>query len=260
MRRFVLLMLLSAPVARATGQGILTTGLPLGHVFFGWGAEINLALFLGQTFVVPEGLTTLTGFEFEAGPGPSGSNPPGASNFRYTAGIQAWDPVANTAIGPVLFSTVSTRLDLASFTLLPPSFQTGGITVTPGQAYIAFLSATGFAPPSDICHATQPVGSCDDLSLLSITGGGVDTYADGHIVVGPSSLARTVLPNLIGYPIPDPNKVDVALTVSFAPEPASWMLTATGLIAIAALVRRRRSGVQSLAGTRVTTDVSSETA
>ena len=231
MRRFVLLMLLSAPVARAPGQETLNTGVPLdigSRVFFGQGAEMNLAWYIGQTFVIPEGLTTLSGFQFGALPGPVQAT----SNFSYRGELQAWDPLTNTATGPVLFSAGRTRLDPTTLEFRVPSFETGGITVTPGQAYVAFLRAVGFAPPDMCLNPPEPIINC--LSLMSIIGGSTNPYAEGHVVVPWPNQMLLAPPPLL-------NQVDVALTVSFAPEPGSWLLTATALGAIAAFVRRRRT-------------------
>src|SRR5829696_7808616 len=120
MRRFLLMMLLYAPFAGTNGQGILTTGLPLGSVFFGWGQQLNLVNPIGQTFVVPDGMTSLAGFEFGAVAGPA------SGNFRYRGELQAWDPVTNIAVGPVLFSSERTRLDPTTLAFQAPSFLTGG--------------------------------------------------------------------------------------------------------------------------------------
>jgi hypothetical protein len=231
MRRFVLLTLLAAPVSRATAQLVVTTGVPVNigtRVFFGAGAEINLANFIGQTFVVPAGLTSISEFAFGALPGPVGAN----SNFSYTGSLQAWDPVTNTPIGGVLFSAQRTRLDPATLTFMAPDFLTGGIAVTPGATYIALLSGPQFAAPDPCLEPVPPIPNC--LSLMSIIGGSTDTYAGGHVVV-PNPL------QMLPAPAPLVNQADVLLAVSFAPEPASWMLIATGMMALAGFRAKRWS-------------------
>src|SRR5262245_6406042 len=117
-----------------------------------WGIT-NTATY-GQTFTPNGAQTTLSGFTIAAGFG-------GAA-VPYQAYVYAWDSVNNRITGAALYtSAVGTTTAGAGYTNY--SFNTGPITLTPGQQYVVFLSTSGL-------QAGQPAASYRWGALTNNTG------------------------------------------------------------------------------------------
>ena len=111
-----------------------------------------------------------------------------------------------------------------ALTAVPVTFDTGGIALTPGQSYVAFLSASGL------------FDGLDDTTSLFLQ---ADTYAGGgHFALGNgndfSSLFTTPWHGL--------NPRDVAFTARLAPipEPGTLVLFGMGIAGGFAARRKRR--------------------
>jgi hypothetical protein len=95
----------------------------------------------GQTFLVPLDHSNLTAFSFWVYNIPDTSNQP----LKFSAVVMAWD--TDRASGPVLYESPIQTLAEAQIPFNPSaftefSFSTNGVLLTPGQKYVAFLSAT----------------------------------------------------------------------------------------------------------------------
>ncbi|MBR0730661.1 autotransporter family protein [Bradyrhizobium japonicum] len=100
-----------------------------------WGVP-NTATY-GQTITPTGGQTRLSGFTFQLAQ-QSGTAP------QYQAYVYAWDATNQRITGPALFSSgVFTAPATASAnTYAPVSINTGGVTLTPGQQYVLFLTTS----------------------------------------------------------------------------------------------------------------------
>ena len=91
----------------------------------------------GQTFIAPSQHTVLTSFSFWVERAPfDTSNLP----IDFSAFVMAWS--GDRAVGPVLYQSTAqtvTEVGMQEF-----SFETGGLTLLPGESYIAFLNASMF--------------------------------------------------------------------------------------------------------------------
>ena len=195
------------------GQPIPVGGYALGASESAYGLRT-----LGQSFVTPAGATSLTSFSFFLSRG--AFLPGGANDFTFVARVQAFSP-GGVPVGPVLFESAARTLSASSplNVVAEQLFATGGTAVTPGASYVAYLTALD-APP---------------------TGGrfvayyATDQYAQGRV-----------------YGASDG---DLAFVAQFAgttvPEPGTWLLVATGCVALAASARRRSGrGTAGRAGRR----------
>jgi hypothetical protein len=117
----------------------------------GWNGMESVAPFgdggsWGQTFVAPAQHAILTGFSFWIERAPSDTT---GLPIDFTAFVMAWD--GDRATGSVLFQ--SPPQSVSEVGMQEFSFQTGELTLEPGQSYIAFLHA------SDFVGETPPLAS-----------------------------------------------------------------------------------------------------
>ncbi len=196
------LLALSAP---ASAQTIDTTPAWNGTAAFGyWGAGGSGTF--GQTITAPT-QSTLTGFSFNLIYNSSG--PP---HSQYEAFVYRWDSVNGHTAGPALFTSgVMTAPGAMVFTEV--TFNTGRITLTPGQQYVLFLTTKSVAQ-----------GGSAQYSMGEIAAGGA--YAGGMMVWNNGSnfsdLATQTWGSLLSR--------DFAFTAVFAPSTLSSQLAASTLI------------------------------
>ena len=188
-------------------------GLP--NVIVGSFGEPNAAT-VGQTFIAPPNarLDRFTFYLFYVEGGPA----------RFSGHVGNWDGAKVT--GPLLYTSGERQLT-TPLTPIPVTFETGGVPVTPGRRYVAFLSASNFFD-----------GLEDNTNLFlegnTYTGGGHVALANG------SNFSEIFTRDWRGL---DP--LDLAFVAEFSPvpEPSTMMLFGTGAAAMAAAARRRRRAV-----------------
>ena len=180
----------------------------------------------GQTFTVPtNGDSRLDTFSFWM------QDRPGLDFRGY---VYAWDVAAGRATGSALFTSALMSAPSAGSGYHEVAVATGGLDLTGGNMYVAFLSASG-------------VAGSGQTSWEFSTG---DTYAGGEFVFYNNGEDLSLLTTYAW----DSNWSGVdrdlrfAMTfngadVSVTPEPASVLLAASGLLALGGLgtLRRRRA-------------------
>lgn len=119
----------------------------------------------GQTFVVPTGASNLYSFSFWL----TGLASP-ASTIPYRAYVAEWDTTNERLLGAPIWS--SSQLDTAGIDdtgLFRVDYSTGGIPVTPGNLYVAFISTSGLQigqPNQDYGMGWMNAGGYTDGSFV----------------------------------------------------------------------------------------------
>ena len=197
------------------GAGVSTFGKPNTQTY-------------GQTFTVPtNGDTSLDAFSFWLG---------ASSTLNFRGYVYAWDNVASRATGSALFtSAIASAPTSASGGFQQVITSTGGLSLTGGAMYVAFLSTSGVAGTGGISW---------ELSATSPYAGGMFVYANN----GENTAAWT------GQSWDNFGGSDVRFEMQFSagqvsavPEPATVALSATGLLALGGLgaLGRRRAAQQA---------------
>jgi hypothetical protein len=168
----------------------------------------------GETFSAPtSGGTSLTSFSFYMG------NPYVPGDIQLSAYIATW---TGSNIGTVLYS--SPMVDYANIGDAELTFDTGGLALTGGADYVAFLSVSGY------------YGDSAGESYLS-SGGGIPGGSFVYDNNG-GDFAALSTDTWSG-----PNSPDLAIDAEFGssssiPEPGTVTLLGTGLVGLVALRRR----------------------
>lgn len=209
------LIAVSAGVASAQNLSLAQDGNSLS----GFGASSNGgAPAVGQVFTTGAGQNYLTSFSFFLADDPD-MDPSGVgSNLQFRAYVYAFDGA--TASGSPLY-TSGVMSGTTSSTFQQYLFDTGFTPLTPGNMYVAFLSASG-VPQNGV-----------GFNAFAATS---DTYSGGDFVFdfGDSNLTDPATTIDAGMPM--------AFNATFTtttPEPSELALIGTGLLGLVPVIRRK---------------------
>ncbi len=180
---------------------------------------------VGQTFTVPTGANFITNFSFYLA---NDSNFDGGANLRFQPFLMAWSTDHPTGSNLLPASLVYNGNPTPSYLqyLFP-----AGVSVTPGNVYVAFLTTSG---------VTQG-GSGNGFNQFA---GTTSSYAGGQLVYAYTSPDRHDFTSASVWS--DGAGQDLGFTAQFTgnvssvPEPSELALLGTGLGTLIAGVRIRR--------------------
>jgi hypothetical protein len=133
-----------------------------------FGESLSSTETYGQTFTVIGPETVLDTFSFWVNEDNIGYLDP----LEFAAYVMKWDTSAEKAIGPVLYESGLTTVGYQP-ALQKITFNTGGVSLTDGQVYVAFLSA------SEYIDNVFGVGRVGYLSSDVYAGGGFYYFNSG---------------------------------------------------------------------------------
>jgi hypothetical protein len=164
------LVTIALPASASAAVTIGTVGAPGsrgGHEFGGG----NSVASIGQVVTVPAGVTTLESFSL---------SPQAPPTFVFRAYVYAWSG-AHTE-GSALYESGDLHASSES-EYQPLTLHTGGVTVTPGQQYVLFLSRSDEQAAdegSTESYAFQDVSSEEIFELPPYQEGGFVTLSNGY--------------------------------------------------------------------------------
>ena len=186
----------------------------------------------GQTFTAPTSDNTLQSFSFflrDIG---------GGADLQFQGYIAAWDGTAGISriTGPLLFES-AVRSGPSTATFARFDFDVGGLALTPGSSYVAFLSASG------LFGSIPPTSAQTSWGFIPTVG--TDAYSGGGFVFNNSGNDFSLLSTTAWVPL---GSTDLAFEMVFdntaptvIPEPSTVLLMGTGMgILLLGLSRKRR--------------------
>jgi hypothetical protein len=185
----------------------------------------------GQTFTVPATDNVLQSFSFFL------RDLTASNELVFQGYVSRWDTGTNRLTGPLLYSS-GTRIGpgpgTGAFTRY--DFLTGGLPLVSGEAYIAFLSASGHFDEIPVGQSTTELGF---MFLNSYFGGGFWFKNNGNDF---SDLSANMWEFFVGGGIDD-----TAFELKFdeggpttVPEPSTVALLGTGMLALLLGIHRRK--------------------
>lgn len=190
----------------------------------------------GQTFIAPASDNVMQSFSFflrDLG---------GGADLQFQGYVAAWDPTVGFSrlTGPLLFESAVRSGPTTTSTFTRYDFDVGGLTLTPGVSYVAFLSASGLFDAFPVEEALSSWG------LVPTNGG--DHYIGGGFVFNNSGNDFGLLSSSawsgfgtsdLAFEMVFENAVDPTVI----PEPSTVLLMGTGMgILLLGLARSRRRG------------------
>ncbi len=152
-----------------------------------------------------------------------------SSNTAFAAYIARWDGLKAT--GPILYSSASNWIPTGQAGFTKFSFNTGGVSLTAGQQYVAFLSASGLGANG---NTTTTMGFL--ANPAAYTGGAFVFFNNSDF----SQLTTTTWDNFLG------NYGDAAFEASFSDQaaavstPGSMSLFGIATLLLAGGIRSRQ--------------------
>lgn len=218
---------LAAVVAMpATAQ--TTIGAGGGDFVQSWGKD-NTQTY-GQTITTPTD-NVLTSFSFWLGRTSTNYPDPSNPSLSFMAYVYAWG--GSMATGSALYSSgVVTHNATPETPFTKYTFTTGGLSLVPGNMYALFLSTSGLAGTGRIQWEASELEDYAGGNFIFMNNG--ENTADWTTTAWSSGFAS-----------------DVRFEATFegtggpvVPEPATWIMMVTGLMALGlAAQRRRRDGI-----------------
>jgi hypothetical protein len=189
----------------------------------------------GQTFIAPTSDNVLQSFSFYLRD-LSG----GGTDLQFQGYVSAFDPTIGTAriIGPLLFQSAVRTGPTSATTFTRFDFDVGGLALTPGSTYVAFLSTSGLHSSIPLALATSSWGWLPTSQM--------DAYADGTFVFNNNAdnfglLSTTSWTMFGGSDLAFDFEFDNGTDPTVIPEPSAVVLTGTGLgLLLLGIVRQRR--------------------
>jgi hypothetical protein len=200
-----------------------------------WPFGANNTATYGQTFTVPVGLSQLNQFTFQLYAGGNGSA------LDFYGFLMGWS--GDRAAGPVLYQS-ALQHGTDNFSPVTYTFNTGGINLSSGSMYVAFLNASEFIAANPDATAWDHLPSGVNGFSDSYSGGNFNFFNNG----GDFSLLTSE--PWENFSVGGFGEMDAAFTATFSdavatPEPASLALLATGLVGVFGAAGRRRKAASA---------------
>ncbi len=203
-----------------------TIGAGGGGIIQSWGKP-NTQTY-GQTITAPTD-NILNSFSFWLGRTSTNFPEPSTPSLSFMAYVYAWN--GSMAAGPALYTSgVFTHDATPSTPFTEYAFGTGGLSVVPGNVYALFLSTSGLSGTGRIQWETA---TSDEY------GGGTSVFLNN----GENTADWTTSP-WASYEGPDLHfEANFTAATATVPEPSTWVMLLTGLLALGAVVlRAKRDG------------------
>jgi len=217
-----LALVVATPAAAQT-----TIGAGGGDLVQSWGKD-NTQTY-GQTITTPTD-NVLTSFSFWLGRTSTNYPDPSNPSLSFMAYVYAWN--GSMATGSALFTSgVVTHNATPSTPFTKYTFLTGGLSLVPGDMYALFLSTSGLAGTGRIMWEAATSNE----------------YAGGNFVFmnnGENTGDWTTMAWSSGFASDLHFEATFASASATVPEPSTWVMMITGLVALGLVtLRRRRDGI-----------------